>query len=72
MINIINNQTGLIPKQMRKTMDYESFEINTQLEQIRDQLDRLEKKIDGKLTNKYLNHLVKNIKIQNNPLEEAI
>ena len=72
MINIINNQTGLIPKQMRKTMDYESFEINRQLEQIRDQLDRLEKKIDGKLTNKYLNHLVKNIKIQNNPLEEAI
>jgi predicted DNA-binding transcriptional regulator AlpA len=55
MINIINNQTGLIPKQMRKTMDYESFEINRHLEQIRDQLDRLEKKIDGKLTNKYLN-----------------
>ena len=44
MINIINNQTGLIPKQMRKTMDYESFEINRQLEQIRDQLDRLKKK----------------------------
>jgi predicted DNA-binding transcriptional regulator AlpA len=40
---------------MRKTMEYESFQINRQLEVIREQLDRLEKKVDGKLTNKYLN-----------------
>jgi|GEM_PF-814793 predicted DNA-binding transcriptional regulator AlpA len=36
-------------------MEYESFQINRQLEVIREQLDRLEKKVDGKLTNKYLN-----------------